>query len=83
MKMALTLITIIFINLYANENWIKITPSNQPKTSKQDVNLSQIEPINKVIKQAAIVKQLINATSKKERQTSNEKNWFSLTTEKK
>ena len=86
MKIILTLIT--FISLSANENWIKIESINQtqaPKPkSKLDVNLSQIEPVNKIMKHATVVKQIIdatNTTNKKEKQPANDKNWFVLNNE--
>ena len=69
----------------ASENWIPIEPNGQTKKLKPktqiDVNLSQIKPINKIIKQATIIKQIMNTTSKKEKQTSNDKNWFVLKNE--
>ncbi len=75
---SLTLLLIFLtINLYADKNWIQI---EKPKT-KPDVNLSQIEPINKMIKNATVIKQLIDATSKKEEPVNNEKNWFVLKSE--
>jgi len=83
MKLILTLIT--FISLSANENWIKIEPINQTKTpkpkNKVDVNLSEIAPINKMIKNATAIKQIIDATSKKEEKPTNDKNWFILNNE--
>jgi len=76
------------VSLSANENWIKIEPINQteaPKPkSKLDVNLSEITPINKMMKNATAIKQIIdatNTTSKKEKQPSNDKNWFVLNNE--
>jgi len=85
MKIILTLVTFISLNLHANENWIKIEPINKTQTpninTKLDVNLSQIEPVNKMMKNATAIKQLIDATSKKEKQTSNDKNWFILSRE--
>ena len=82
MKTILTLITFISIELFANENWIKIEPINKTqatmKNTRVDVNLSQIEPINKMMKNITVVKQLIDTTSKKEKPTTNDKNWFSL-----
>ncbi len=77
-KVILTLILSTII--LANENWIKIEPINKTQTpkskSKLDVNLSQIEPVNKIMKNATAIKQLIDATSKKEKKTTNNKNWF-------
>ena len=75
---SLTLMLIFLtINLYADKNWIQIEPK-----SKVDVNLSQIEPINKMIKKATVFKQLIDAMSKKENVDTNDKNWFILNSEK-
>ena len=86
MKLILTLITFISISLSANENWIKIEPLNKTKTPKPknkiDVNLSQIEPINKMIRNATAIKQIVDATSKKEKRPTNDKNWFVLNNEK-
>jgi len=78
-----TLVFILLtINLYADKNWIQIEPINKTQTAKPktklDVNLSQIEPINKMMKNAIVVKQLIDATNKKEKPATNEKNWFAL-----
>lgn len=80
--MKLLLLFLILKSLFANENWIAITPSNKnqtPKASKEsDINLSQIEPINKIIKNATVVKQLLDATKKEEEPKAHEKNWFIL-----
>lgn len=87
MKRALTIIFLFFsaIILSANEKWIKIEPIDKTKTSKSNsklnVNLSKIEPINKMLKNATVIKKLIDATGKKNEPVSNEKNWFILNTE--
>jgi len=83
---SLTLVLIFLtINLYADKNWIQIEPTNKIQTAKSktklDVDLSQIEPINKMMKNATVIKQLIDATSKKDEPASNEKNWFVLNNE--
>ena len=71
----------------ANENWIPITPTYNEQTPKVkpntqlDINLSQIEPINKMMKKATVIKQIIDATNKKEKPTTNDKNWFVLKSE--
>ena len=87
MKMiSLILLIFVTIQMSANENWIKIEAINKTQTSKSspkiDVNLSQIEPINKMMKNATAIKELIDATSKKDKPPSNEKNWFVLNNEK-
>ncbi|MFT5661678.1 MAG: hypothetical protein ACI9TV_002325 [Sulfurimonas sp.] len=86
MKTILTLISFISLGLlHANESWIKINPINKTQTPKvnikPDVNLSQIEPINKMIKKATAIKQLIDVARKQEKQITNDKNWFSIKTE--
>jgi len=85
MTLTLTLITFISLSLFANENWIKIEPINQTKTSKPksklDVNLSQIGAISKLMKNATAIKQIIDATNKKEKEPTPDKNWFVLNNE--
>jgi hypothetical protein len=87
MKITSLILVLIFltINLYADKNWIQIEPINKTQTAKPktkpNVNLSQIEPINKMMKNATVIKQLIDATSKKDEPVSNEKNWFALNAE--
>ena len=87
MKISSFTLVVIFltINLYADKNWIQIEPINKTQTAKSktklDVNLSQIEPINKMMKNATVIKQLIDATNKKEEPVNNEKNWFVLKSE--
>ena len=87
MKIISLIFILIFltINLSADKNWIQIEPINKTQTTKSkpklDVNLSQIEPINKMMKNVTVVKQLIDATSKKEEPATNEKNWFVLNSE--
>ena len=83
---SLTLLIILLTStLYADSNWIAIEPINKTQTSKSntktDIDLSQIEPINKIMKNAMVIKQLIDATGKKEKVTTNNKNWFALNTE--
>lgn len=76
------LLIFLTINLYADKNWIEIEPINKTKTvkpkTKLDVNLSQIEPINKMMKKVTVFKQLIDATGKKEKVKTNDKNWYIL-----
>ena len=84
-KIIISLI-LITIQLSANENWIPIKPIEDQPYSKQNiklnVNLSQVEPINKMMKNATAIKQLIDATSKKEKAVTNDKNWFVIKEEK-
>lgn len=82
MKTQLIFIVLVSIHLYANENWIKIEPIQTTQTKKTpsrlDVNLSQIEPINKMVKNATVIKQILDATNKIEKQNTPQKNWFLL-----
>ena len=86
MKLLLPLLFLLSqtIMLYADKNWIPIQSTNKTQTPKSatnlDVNLSQLEPINKIIKNATVIKQLIDATSKKDKSASDEKKWFMLHT---
>lgn len=70
------------IELSANENWINIEAINVTQSPKQhtrlDINISQIAPINKILKNVTVVKQLIDTTSKEEKVTTHSKNWFTL-----
>ena len=76
----LIIFTFTLLSLSANENWIKIEPNNKPKipksTTKLNINLSQIKPINKMIKNATVIKQLFDVTRKKEKKVTSDKNWF-------
>ena len=68
--------------IIANENWIKIESINKKQAQKShkqlNVNLSQIEPIRKIIKRASIVKKLIDIEGKKERESKSRKSWFKI-----
>jgi len=81
MKITPTLfaLALITITLYADKNWIQIEPINKTQTSnsKLNINLSQIEPINKMIKNVTVIKQLFDNT-KKETPSINSKNWIVL-----
>ena len=73
--------TSILAVLHANDNWIKIEPISTMQTPKKetpvDINLTQIKPVNKMLKQATVIKQIIDATSKtKKKKPTNDKNWF-------
>ena len=85
MKLLLIFLLFEIITQAASENWIPITPLDKDKapivSTKLDVNLSQIEPINKMIKKITVIKQLIDVSTKKEAPTTNEKNWFILKNE--
>ena len=80
--------TSILVILHANENWIKIKPISTIQTPKKettlDINLTQIKPVNKMLKQATVIKQIIDATNtinKKEKEPTHDKNWFILKNE--
>ena len=80
---SLTLLQIFFtINLYCDTNWIQIESINKTNlkkpNTKLDIDLSQIKPINKMIQNATLIKQLLEATQTKEKPTTNTKYWFVL-----
>ena len=87
MKIIFTLFIFLLVSLYSNENWIKIEPLNNTKTSKPklskplDINLSKMEPVNKMMKNVAVIKQILDATNKTEKSPKNDKNWFVIKTE--
>ena len=66
----------------ANENWIPIQTMQEKETPKRvstlDINLSQVKSMDKIMKNATAIKQLIDTTSKKEKVVPSDKNWFVL-----
>jgi len=85
MKLILLFLLFQLTTLFANESWISIIPLDKTPTSKVpnklDLNLSQIEPINNIIKNATVLKQLIDLSTKKKVPTTNDKDWFILNRE--
>ena len=83
-KSLILLLIFIAINLYADKNWIKIESTNKVQTpksnTKTDLNLSQIQPLNNILKNVTLVKKLLDQKREKEPVT-NEKNWFVLNKE--
>ncbi len=83
MKIAALLLYLIFItvNLSADKNWIPIELADKDNTPQEntqlDINPSQTEPINKIMKNVMLIKHLIDNT-KKEKSVANDKNWFEL-----
>ena len=79
----LALLIFITTILPADKNWIQIEPINkthiEKSKTKLNVNLSQIVPINNMMRKASVIKQLIDATtSKKKKVSTNTKNWIAL-----
>jgi hypothetical protein len=77
------------INLFGNDQWIKIEPINQTKTSQEKklslkdvtVTLPKVGALNKMVRKVTLIKQLIETisqSSKQEKKPTNEKNWFVL-----
>ncbi|MCK4874985.1 MAG: hypothetical protein KAS26_03965 [Sulfurimonas sp.] len=74
----------ITVNLYADKKWISIEPVSTTQNTKENVNKldikpSQMQPINKLIRNAKIIKRLVD--NKRDKEKSNEdskKNWYSL-----
>ncbi len=79
MKMTLLgLLILITMKISANEKWIPLNSTDKTQTTNIDINLSQIEPINKMLQNAMVVKKLIDATNKQDIPVANDKNWFKL-----
>jgi len=70
------------VMLHADKKWIPINTINETKVSssnlQSDMHLSQMEPINKVIKNLTVAKQLLD-NANKVKPTVHEKKWFLLT----
>ena len=80
MKILSSLFIILNLNLLADKNWIDIEPLNK-KTSKQtsetiDINLSQIQPLNKMLQNAKVIQQVMDTTTREKKKYKTEKNWF-------
>lgn len=88
MKILFLLLLFLTLNLFAQKNWIPIQtikqiqnkPDTPKPTPKIDVNLSQIAPLNTMMRNATLLQQLVHATTfkQKDRVTTNNKNWFIL-----
>ena len=74
----------ITVNLYADKKWISIEPVSTTQNTKENVNKldikpSQMQPINKLIKNATIIKRLVdNKRDKEKLNEDSKKNWYSL-----
>ncbi|MDD2790684.1 MAG: hypothetical protein PHU40_08495 [Sulfurimonas sp.] len=83
MKIKLPLLVLVFltITLYADKNWIAIEPLNMNEPSKKipqkDLNATQKESINTMLNKVAIMRGLLEGTSKDE-DKEDEKNWYPL-----
>ncbi|MFT5836286.1 MAG: hypothetical protein ACI9RG_001185 [Sulfurimonas sp.] len=79
MKLLILLLTFTSLILNADKNWIEIKTTDKTKKvqTKPKLDLSQIQPINKMMKNLKIVKELIDNTQK-EKVVTNDKNWFVL-----
>lgn len=80
MKILSSLFIILNLNLLADKNWIDIEPLNK-KTSNQtseilDINLSQIQPLNKMLQNAKVIQQVMDTTTREKKKYKTEKNWF-------
>lgn len=83
MKMiSLALLIFLTTTLLADKNWIQLESLNKNQTTvqktKRDINLSQIVPINNMMRKASIIKQLLDATNTKKKTPKINKNWIAL-----
>lgn len=71
-------------NVYADKKWISIEPISTTQNTKQEssklkINPSQLQPIKKLIKNATIIRRLVdNKSDKKKLNEGSRKNWYSL-----
>ena len=74
----------ITVGLYADKKWISIEPvsttqNTKQESSKLEINPSQMQPINKLIRNAKIIKRLVDNKRDKEKfNEDSKKNWYSL-----
>ena len=74
----------ITVNLYADKKWISIEPvsttqNTKQESSKLDIKQSQMQPINKLIRNATIIRRLVdNKRDKEKLNEDSKKNWYSL-----
>lgn len=85
-KTILSLATLLSISLYANENWIEIEPQKRTKTPQRsavkEINISELAPLNSVLKRATIIKSLLETTAIEKKPNINDsKKWFPLNAE--
>ena len=82
MKIILLINSLLFtiVTMHANDNWIAIKSIDETKKQniKLDVNLSQVEPINKIIKNVTVIKQLLDSSKKEKASSNSEKYWYAL-----
>ena len=89
MKIRRSLLSLIFItiDLHADKNWIPLEPINNTQISKQttkkDENLIQNGSIGALMKNVAVLKQLLDSSKKDEDNEDNNKNWYPLDNGKK
>lgn len=65
---------LLAVNLYADKKWISL----EPTSVKQNINPSQMQPIKKLIKNAKIIKRLLDNKGGKEKLDEGSKNWYPL-----
>ena len=73
---------LITINVHADKKWIPIETTKTTQKTKEniklDVNLSKIQPINKLMRNVIAIKQLIDSSKNQKSNISNNKNWYVL-----
>jgi hypothetical protein len=85
MKKSLIIILLITLQLSANKNWIPITSTDTKKTSKKStelqIDLTQLKPLNKMMRKVTLIKKILNMTTKTkkiEKVVENKNRWFVL-----
>ncbi|MCF6309185.1 MAG: hypothetical protein L3J19_01730 [Sulfurimonas sp.] len=65
---------LLAVNLYADKKWISL----EPISAKQNINPPQMQPIKKLIKNAKIIKRLVDHKGGKKKLDESGKNWYPL-----
>ncbi|MFA6197172.1 MAG: hypothetical protein WC656_11090 [Sulfurimonas sp.] len=81
MKTTIILFYSIFaiINAFADVKWIPIEPIKTEQTAKRDDNLSQLQPMNKMLDNLKIIQHLLDKKSDMEDlDEDSDKNWYNL-----
>lgn len=68
------------VNASADVKWIPIEPIKTEQTTKQDTNVSQLQPMNKMLDNLKIIQHLLDKKDDEEENLDEEsdKNWYNL-----
>ena len=81
MKNTIILFCLFFatIQAFADIKWIPIEPIKTEQTTKKEANLSQLQPVNKMLDNLKIIQHLLDKKSDVEDlDEDSDKNWYNL-----